>query len=793
LDGGATWTVEIKAFHHNNPASFRGAVSVDSTAVGGASSVQFRFRYESNDDWWWFVDNIRITGLQGSIVSGLGEAVGQVTVANVAPTAIGGFPSALRTEAQGLEFLGFEISDPALLEPTEWFAYSWNFDDATPTDWKYVGTLAPPRSKILLIHTICLGLVGSTCPDLNGLRNTLLAQDDVASVDIHNFINYPATPIAPTLSQMLQYDVIIVATNWAYFSFAPFDLARRQVGDRLAQYLDSDRGGALTMMCVYCLSGGNDLFNIRGRYLDDQYGAYENANYLFPGASGIDIVQDHDAFVKVEPDNVGSMFIHAGNQDLTVGGNGNAAGQNGVSLATWKDGTSAVGIKELNNGKRTAHFGAFANPTGSSTGMLLRNLVGWVAGGIPSPKIAPFTHTWGDNGRYDVDLSLIDDDMGFVWDTAANLPVAVLPEAVMAHRLIPVTVDNVDPTISLPAGGVQAYLASNMCLRVAGREWGTVSLKFYTDGALSTSVQVTRAPGSPNSQAKCALARIDVLAAHTWSATVEFTPLPGKTRGSNPFWVIFDPWRNVNPGHGTTVFSGTFKVQNPAGWLKSMDLPNLRRNLFDSGRGAPVEFAATASDPGTDDLAFVWMWSDGTPETINIHMNLDGSVSQGVLANPQYLGFGEPYFDRPTNDIRSPEGTMHFTVRDTATHRVKVDQNHDGDHDCGDDDAIGLPGTQHGDDDDDCGDGHHEGRYHDDWDHDGDWRNADDDDCDDDDDDDDAIGLPGTQDDDDDCGDSAPQVMWVVLIVLDDDNSRGYPSLFFHDGTDMEFFVVQLS
>jgi hypothetical protein len=369
---------------------------------------------------------------------------------------------------------------------------------------------------------------------------------------------------------------------------------------------------------------------------------------------------------------------------------------------------------------------------------------------------------------------------------------AFLPDSTFAHRIVPVTVDNVDPMIDVGAGGigggVQAYLASNMCLRVAGKEWGTVSLKFYTDGALSTSLQVVRAPGSPNSQAKCALTRVDVLGAHTWSATVEFTPLPGKTQGSNPFWVIFDPWRKVNPGHGTTVFSGTFKVQNPANWLKTMDLPNLRRNLFDSGRGAPVEFAATASDPGTDDLAFVWMWEDGTKQTINIHKNLDGSVSQGVLADPQHLGFGEPFFDRAANTIRSPDGTMQFTVRDTATHTVKIDRDHDGRDDCDDDD------DDHGGHDW-CGDGHHEGRYNDDWNHDGDWRSADDDDCEDE--DDDAIGLPGTQhdDDDDDCDNDGgvPQVLWVALIVLDDDNSRGYPSLFFHDGTDMEFIVVMLS
>ena len=421
LDGGATWPIELVSYHHNAPASFRGPVSLDNSAVGGASSVQFRFRYESNDDWWWFVDNVRITGLQGSVINGLGEATGTVTIANVPPTVIGGFNSALKNEAQGLQFNGFQITDPALIQPTEWFAYAWNFDDGTPVQWKYLGSLAPPRSKILIVHTICLGLIDSTCPDYTALRDKLLAQDDVASVDGFDFINYPSTPTAPSLAKMMQYDVVIVATNWAYFSFQPFNLARRQVGDRVADYLDSGRGGVLTMMCVYCLAGGNDLFNIRGRFLDDQYGAFKNANYLFPGATGLDL-QDpgHDIFVGVNPDAVGSMFIHAGRQALTVGGNNNAAGVNGVLLANWKDGTSGVGTKELLNGKRTAHFGAFANPTGDSTGMLLRNLVGWVAGGIPSPKIAPFTHTYGDNGVYNVDLMAIDDDMGWTWDAVNN-------------------------------------------------------------------------------------------------------------------------------------------------------------------------------------------------------------------------------------------------------------------------------------------------------------------------------------------------------------------------------------
>jgi len=32
-----------------------------------------------------------------------------------------------------------------------------------------------------------------------------------------------------------------------------------------------------------------------------------------------------------------------------------------------------------------------------------------------------------------------------------------------------------------------------------------------------------------------------------------------------------------------------------------------------------------------------------------------------------------------------------------------------------------------------------------------------------------------------------------MLLVLDDDNTRGYPSYFLHDGSDMEFIVLHLT
>jgi len=424
--------------------------------------------------------------------------------------------------------------------------------------------------------------------------------------------------------------------------------------------------------------------------------------------------------------------------------------------------------------------------------MLLRNMVGWVAGGIPSPKIAPFTHTYGDNGVYNVDLTLIDDDMGWTWDAVGNKPVAALPGLPsMSHKMVPVTVNNVDPTIDKAT--IQAFIAANACLRITGKSWATATLNLFTDGVQTNSVTVTRSPGSPKDQTKCSLFKIDVLANHAYKATVGFTAQAGRTSGSNPFWVSFDPWRRVQPGHGTVVFSGTFKVDKPSTATQSMDLPKLKRQVFDHGRGAPVEFAVTASDPGTDDLAFVWSFADGSADMVNVHRNLDGAVTKGTVNNPQLLGFGEPFFDRSANTGRSPDGMMGFTVRDTVTHVVTI-QSHSGDcdddstggvgpRDDGCDDSAGGIGARDGDDDD-CDD-----------DSTGGIGARDDEGCCDEENDDDSAGGFGVahdDDDDDDCTE-APQFLWVTLTVLDDDNTRGYASPFVHDGTDMELLVLDLN
>jgi hypothetical protein len=667
-------------------------------------------------------DNVRVTGLVGEVMNGLGSADGVATVANVPPTIAGGFSSALRTESQGLRFEGFEISDPALIEPTEWFAWAVDMDDGTPSTWNYAGSLAPPQFSVLIVHTMCTS--GNACAEYTGLRNLLLAADDTGVVDGFNFINVPS-PVAPTLSLLLQYDVIVVATNWAYFSFAPFDLARRLVGDRLASYIDAGRGGVLTMMAVYDLStGAGDIFTINGRYMDQDYGAFEKEFYIFvPQTSlGTRYVPEHDIFVKVGP-NVGTAAISPGDMRLTVGGGGNAAGRNGQLLADWPNGNSAIGVKALLNGERTAHFGAYgagiAGPTQNA--MLLRNMIGWVSGGIPSPKVPAFTHVYGDNGIYTVDFSVIDDDMGFVWDAAANAPVEVIPGVEISHRFVEVAVDNVDPKIvKVPGsgGGAEAFIATEFCLRVSGQAGNSVTMSVYADGLLFTTTTV-RMTGSPNVPIdKCGLAKVDVM--RTQSFTVELT-YSAPNGGSNPTWLIIGPWREpVNPGHGTIVIKyDEFKEGGVT--FVSTPLPTLKRDLLDSGQGAKIDFSAEAFDVGTDDLAFVWSWGgegsvvyDATdPDsvyTIHVYHNDGTARSDGDLEQLDLLGFSEPYFDRAANDERSSAGTTNFRVRDSAVH-----------------------------------------------------------------------AFPGGQ-----------GIYYVFLMVVDDDNGRGYTSPFLRDGMDIEVIVLDL-
>ena len=705
-DNFATYEV-VKEFHDQDPREEQATYSVDLTGYAGASNFRVRFTIQGYLDGWWHVDNVDVYAEWGTPIHGLGSASTSIEVNNVAPQVYGGPTSGLTGEAIPFNFADYKVDDPTLWDPktgawnptsTEWFAYRWNFDDGTMSDWNYMGTLEVPKLKVLVFHTFSFGTGDAF---FNFVRNI----DVVGQVDQVDFLQMNPANL-PTVDDMLGYDVIIFGTYYGTFS-SSYDIARREIGNRLAEYMDMG-GGVITLMATYDNSPYyGDLFTLLGRYTDEDYGAFEKTTYPF-GAAGLGTVYQSDHPVMRGVTRLTSPAIHSGDYPLTAGAE---------LLADWDDGNSAIGVKELSNGARSVNIGSFpwgvaGYPVGGDAAKLLRNAFTWASyTEVPTNDIAPEIHVFGDNGLYNVDLQVIDDDMGWAWDFGANEPVAIPGEApTVSHSIIPVEIENQDPTID--TSSIDVYIAANVCLRVSGKEWNTVSLDVYTDGIQSGGVSVTRMSGSPNDQAKCAFTRIDLSAAHTFDAQVTFTPMAGATSGSNPWWVIVEPWREpITPGHGSVTFSGSSKVEEPSSYVTDIGLGDLKGALLDSGRGARIEFAVTAWDPGTDDLAFVWMWGDGALETINVHNNLDGAVTQGRIGAPQLLGFSEPYFDRAANDMRTPDGTTDFTVRDTTTH---------------------------------------------------------------------AYG-------------GADRFFWVVLIILDDDNSRGYPSTFLHDGTDMEFILVDLT
>jgi len=312
--------------------------------------------------------------------------------------------------------------------------------------------------------------------------------------------------------------------------------------------------------------------------------------------------------------------------------------------------------------------------------MLVRNAVGYAAGGIPTPKITPFTYTYGDNGVYTPRLELIDDDMGYVWDTATNQPRAVLPEAFMAQRSMTVTVDNVDPLIRAKP---EAFIAAEVCLRVSGTGGNTVTAEGLVDGlSVGVAVSVTREGGSPNpATEKCSLLKVDVFARHTYEFVLDYSAPMG---GSNPTWLVIAPWRQpVNPGHGTVTEK--YDQFNGVDTTVTTQLPTLKQDLLESGQGAPVDFVAEACDVGSDDLAFFWQWGtvSGVPYdpnalssvyTIHVFHNDGTARTNGVLSTPDQLGFSEPYFNQAANTGMSPIGPTNRCYRDNSVHAFDMSQ-----------------------------------------------------------------------------------------------------------------------
>jgi uncharacterized delta-60 repeat protein len=212
----------------------------------------------------------------------------------------------------------------------------------------------------------------------------------------------------------------------------------------------------------------------------------------------------------------------------------------------------------------------------------------------------PFTatdmvsHTYGDDGVFQLILTVTDDDGG------------------SARSVTTVTVDNLDPTLD-----VKAYIYIDFTLRVSGEKWHNVELFLFDDlGNLVGYAEVWRMPGDPDDQSVTLLDyQLDIQKAS--GAVVEYTPFDDPINGQ---WTGADPAKVIvgfDDG-GEVEFSHNFNVNHPERWV--WNLGGINQYLA----GHEMFFEGMAVDPGSDDLTFTSTWGDGSPVEVSTYYNDNG-------------------------------------------------------------------------------------------------------------------------------------------------------------------------
>jgi hypothetical protein len=232
------------------------------------------------------------------------------------------------------------------------------------------------------------------------------------------------------------------------------------------------------------------------------------------------------------------------------------------------------------------------------------------------------THTYGDNAVYDLTLTVTDDDgAASVYSTT-------------------ITVINVAPSVSL-----NAYVNVDVTLRVSGEKWHDVEVYVLRNSYTLGYVRVLRMPGDPDDQS---ITLTDVMCDVTMRVTtkVVYTPfddvINGQINGADPVWVTL----TFENGDEFT-YDHTFNYNHPERW-------EWNTNINEFFVGHEMIFEGTATDPGSDDLTFLWEWGDLSFNEGAMYYN------DGAAADP----------------AKSPDGTFPFTVMDPRKHTYWTPVNH---------------------------------------------------------------------------------------------------------------------
>jgi hypothetical protein len=656
-----------------------------------------------------------------------------VTISNVFPWAI--VPPDFVTETDeyvDINFEGLEINDMALMERTESFWYRYIWDDGTQTDWINKGTIAPPALKILLLNS----WTPSEGPQImSGIEALLQARGfTIYTLDEHNY--YSAA--APTLAYMLDYDVILTSTNYFIYD----TLKMTQLGDRLADYTDA--GGSVVQMTF---AGGLASSGFTGRWQAEDYTPIPYSGNVF-GYLNLGDVYDPAHPIMDGVSELSAYYKHA-TSGVTSGATRLADYQGGNTLCAYTD-------KDHHSpgGGRIVGLNFFPWPTyvtGDAMDMML-NAILWAWGeDIPTPVLATETHGYGDNGIYNINLQIIDDDMW--WDDSSGDLVFVGPNRDAADpgadpndwitdNIITIEILDTEPTVS----PIRARAEVDIILEVkhGDKDSSSADVKLFKNGieiAQETSYGKEKCGGieemtlmyTGGGTVTAYKADVTDLGGGLYliTPTGSYTKLKAHTQiyvngvevanihtsCSKPInigdihgdFTIVDLVKIMKTGPPAIIPAiieigqgdmyeitvkwnqGTKNHEDAYLWLRYADgkTKKLRQKLTPTNPtwtisnrpfmekllDTPIIFTASATDPGSDDFAFVWNFNDETKNQVHLYDNddqttaVDGHSAELSVIFDQLPG-RDPWFDRTDNTQRSPDMNP-MNVDDTTLHSFK--------------------------------------------------------------------------------------------------------------------------
>jgi len=289
--------------------------------------------------------------------------------------------------------------------------------------------------------------------------------------------------------------------------------------------------------------------------------------------------------------------------------------------------------------------------------------------GVPDNDVdstdAVATFTWYDDYATEAKLTVVDNEGA--WDTA---------EVVLI-------IFNVPPTVEFQG----AFVDVTIGLRVAGEKWHNVNATVYRDyggpdqQAFGT-LYVERWPGSPDRNPSVGgpslTARVDLSRLSEYTVIVTYwpfadlndlvmgdQPINGQPWGANPVWLTltFSDGTTCKCHHTFNVQQSIVRDRDHWNFVEPWIVP-----LGDlAGAGVPIEFRATATDPGTDDLTFTWDWGDGTTTSTDyLYDSIRGPDPEDSPYEP-YLGGPTPpltVVDVQSHTYAGP-GTYHVILKVT--------------------------------------------------------------------------------------------------------------------------------